>query len=416
MGDQTIVIPDPGTTTVTVDTPSNPVVTQPVTPNGMVVVQASGLLGPPPGSTNPFLSLTDVPSSYIGFESYTVKVKADGTGLEFVNVAGGGGGGGGGTWGSITGTLSAQTDLATALSGKATSAQGAKADSALQAADISSFAIAWTQVTGKPAFAAVATTGAYGDLSGLPTLGTAAAQPTGAFAAASHTHAAGDIVSGTLADARVAASNVTQHQAALSISWSQVGSRPTTLAGYGIADALLSATAASTYATITNLALKAPLASPALTGTPTAPTASPSTNSTQIATTAYTDAAVAAASGGGIADAPNNANAYIRKALGWVILTQDLVPDGSTNKAYTAAEKTKLGGIATGATANSPDATLLARANHTGSQASSTISDFNTAVDARIALGGGGGGGTTIVVGTTAPSFPSVNDLWVDTN
>lgn len=40
------------------------------------------------------------------------------------------------------------------------------------------------------------------------------------------------------------------------------------------------------------LALLAPLASPALTGTPTAPTAAPLTNSTQIATTAYTDAAV----------------------------------------------------------------------------------------------------------------------------
>lgn len=40
--------------------------------------------------------------------------------------------------------------------------------------------------------------------------------------------------------------------------------------------------------------LRAPLASPPLTGTPTAPTASPGTNSTQIATTAYADAAAAA--------------------------------------------------------------------------------------------------------------------------
>lgn len=41
------------------------------------------------------------------------------------------------------------------------------------------------------------------------------------------------------------------------------------------------------------LALKAPLASPALTGTPTAPTAPAGTSSTQIATTAYVDAAEA---------------------------------------------------------------------------------------------------------------------------
>jgi len=38
--------------------------------------------------------------------------------------------------------------------------------------------------------------------------------------------------------------------------------------------------------------------------------------------------------------------------------------------------------VADGATANSADATLLARANHTGTQAASTISDFTTAVQA----------------------------------
>ena len=51
------------------------------------------------------------------------------------------------------------------------------------------------------------------------------------------------------------------------------GTNPTTLAGYGITDA-------------------ATLASPALTGTPTAPTAAAGTNTTQIATTAFTTAAV----------------------------------------------------------------------------------------------------------------------------
>ena len=43
----------------------------------------------------------------------------------------------------------------------------------------------------------------------------------------------------------------------------------------------------------TALDLKAPLASPALTGTPTAPTATAGTNNTQVATTAYTDTAIA---------------------------------------------------------------------------------------------------------------------------
>jgi hypothetical protein len=43
---------------------------------------------------------------------------------------------------------------------------------------------------------------------------------------------------------------------------------------------------------VSDLALKAPLASPALTGTPTAPTAAPGTNTTQIATTAFVTAAI----------------------------------------------------------------------------------------------------------------------------
>lgn len=47
-------------------------------------------------------------------------------------------------------------------------------------------------------------------------------------------------------------------------------------------------------ATTTQLNLKAPLASPALTGTPTAPTASAGTNTTQLATTAFVTAAVTA--------------------------------------------------------------------------------------------------------------------------
>jgi hypothetical protein len=45
---------------------------------------------------------------------------------------------------------------------------------------------------------------------------------------------------------------------------------------------------------VSDLAAKAPLASPALTGTPTAPTAAANTNSTQVATTAYVQSELAA--------------------------------------------------------------------------------------------------------------------------
>ena len=65
-------------------------------------------------------------------------------------------------------------------------------------------------------------------------------------------------------------------------------SKPTTLAGYGITDG----------ATITALSAKANLASPALTGVPTAPTASNATNTTQIATTAFVQSAVSGISAG----------------------------------------------------------------------------------------------------------------------
>lgn len=50
----------------------------------------------------------------------------------------------------------------------------------------------------------------------------------------------------------------------------------------------------------------------------------------------------------------------------------------------TAADKTKLNGVAASATANDTDANLKNRANHTGTQTAATISDFATAADARI--------------------------------
>ena len=53
--------------------------------------------------------------------------------------------------------------------------------------------------------------------------------------------------------------------------------------------------------------------------------------------------------------------------------------NANTNE-YDDAEQTKLAGIAAGATVNSSDATLLARANHTGTQTAATISNFDAEV------------------------------------
>lgn len=111
----------------------------------------------------------------------------------------------------------------------------------------------------------------------------------------------------------------------LEVSFSMLTNKPTTLEGYGITDANTKTEVASAIATaianivnsspatldtlqelatalnndanfattVTNaLGLKAPLASPALTGTPTAPTAAVGTNTTQIASTAFVKAEI----------------------------------------------------------------------------------------------------------------------------
>ena len=65
----------------------------------------------------------------------------------------------------------------------------------------------------------------------------------------------------------------------------------------------------------------------------------------------------------------------------------DDISDGTTNHVFTAADDTKLAGIATGATANSTNATLLAKANHTGTQAISTIIGLQTSLDGKQASG-----------------------------
>ena len=57
----------------------------------------------------PRQAVTDKPAS-LDFLQYLASLERD--------IAAGGGGGGGGSWGSITGTLAAQTDLQTALNAK----------------------------------------------------------------------------------------------------------------------------------------------------------------------------------------------------------------------------------------------------------------------------------------------------------
>ena len=121
--------------------------------------------------------------------------------------------------------------------------------------------------------------------------------------------------------------------------------------------------------------LWATLASPVFTGTPTGPTptgATPKALVTIDYITGIVNAAYAAA------DAVVQAFS-IQRANHTGTQSADTLTDGTTNKAFLETERTKLAGIAAGATANSSDSALLNRANHTGTQAVATITGLGTA-------------------------------------
>ena len=110
-----------------------------------------------------------------------------------------------------------------------------------------------------------------------------------------------------------------------------------------------------------DLTAKANLASPALTGVPTAPTAASGTNTTQIATTAFVTTAVGAASG----------------------------------------------------TYN--DASVDTHLNRSSASTNQVLS-WNGSDYAWVAQSGGGGGGASVTTSDAAPSSPSDGDLWYNTS
>lgn len=78
-----------------------------------------------------------------------------------------------------------------------------------------------------------------------------------------------------------------------------------------------------------------------------------------------------------------------------------------------ASDKTKLDGVATGATANDTDANLKNRANHTGTQAISTVTGLQSALDGKAATGDipAGAAASDVLAGVDSAKFANASNL-----
>ena len=214
---------------------------------------------------------------------------------------------------------------------------------------------------------------------------------TGTVTLPSGTVTSGMILDGTIATADIADSAITSAK----------------IADGTIVDADINASAAIAQSKVadltTDLGLKAPLASPALTGTPTAPTAAANTNTTQVATTAFAKAEADAAEAAAIAyadalttaDVAENTNLYYTaaraKAEAATLLANatktniTITKDGSDNLTITAEN-----GVADSSTTDLAEGTNL---YHTTARAKSAAAELLTgATLSNITITGTGAG------------------------
>ena len=100
---------------------------------------------------------------------------------------------------------------------------------------------------------------------------------------------------------------------------------------------------------------------------------------------------------------PLSVKLYANQLLGTMPL--DNTSDGANRLAMLAAERSKLAGVATGATANDTNASLRDRTTHTGTQTSTTISDFTEAVQDVVGAFMASGTGATVTYNDAANSL-----------
>ncbi len=124
--------------------------------------------------------------------------------------------------------------------------------------------LTWSNITGKPTFATVATSGAYSDLTGTPNLGVYLLSTTAASTYYLQTNPSGYITASCLTYSNITgtpnlslylttANAAATYLPSASFSYANLTGKPTTLAGYGITDGLTTSNASATYATIASL-------------------------------------------------------------------------------------------------------------------------------------------------------------------
>jgi hypothetical protein len=325
-------------------------------------------------------------------------------------------------------TTKVAAEAALRVSGDAASVSTAAADAttkanAAQAAAIS--AAASDATTKANAAQSAATTAAATDATTKANAAQAAAEATAAADATTKANAAqAAAISAAAADATTKA-NAAQ-AAAISAAATAAGTAIATAVD-GLVDgapsllntlnelaAAINDDANYTTTITTALGTKAPLASPALTGTPTAPTAAADTNTTQIATTAFAkgeaDAAQAAAEATAAADATSKANAAQAAAISAAATDAT----SKANAAQAAAEAT----AASALSAHSADTTnihgiadtsLLATTANVATAVSTAASDATTKANAAQAAAEATAAAANTAQQNGTTSFTSIN-------